>query len=231
MILRVLVIAPDLPGIDSVPELRAITAVHQASVLSGRVTCRDVYQQAREQPHRILHFAAHSSDDVVRLSGGEFLTPEDVAQIGRLTGAELVFFNSCRSGLLANYAVRHGLDYAVYCNVELQDAQAWKMPEAFYDFLLDQPQAAADCADYGARYAADYAAAFHRADSGQGVYGLAVSPQMISSWQTILAELKRHRREIDALRHELDHLIVAQRVTVVVLAAAAVLALSGLLWN
>ena len=218
MILRVLLVAPELPGIDAEPELRAITAAHQVTVLSGRVTARDIYQQAREGPHRILHFATHSSDDAVQLSEGESLTPDDVAQIGRLTGAGLVCFNSCRSGLLANYAVRHGLDYAVYCNVELPDAQGWKMPQAFYDFLRDQGGSIAD-----------YAAAFYRADSGQGVYGLAVSPQMISSWQTILEELKRHRDEIDALRRELDRFILAQRVTVGVLAAAAALALGGMI--
>ena len=216
MILRVLLIAPDLPGIDSVPELRAITSIHQVVVLSGRVTARDIYQQARERPRSVLHIATHSRDDAVQLSDGELLAPEDVAQIGRLTGAELVFFNSCRSGLLANYAVRHGLDYAIYCNVDLQDGQAWKMPQAFYDFLHDQ-----ECA------IADYAAAFYRADSGQGVYGLAISPQMIHSWQTILEELKRHTDDIDALRREMDRFILAQRVTVGVLAAAAALALGG----
>lgn len=218
MILRVLLIAPDLPGLDAVPELRAITGVQQVTLLSGRVTARDVYQQAREGQHRVLHIASHSRDDAVGLSDGEFLTPEDVAQVGRLTGAELVFFNSCRSGLLANYAVRHGLDYAAYCNVELLDAQSWKMPQAFYDFLHDQNGPIAD-----------YAAAFYRADSGQGVYGLAISPQMISSWQTILEELKRHTDEIDALRRELDRFILAQRVTVAVFAAAAALALGGMI--
>ena len=41
--------------------------------------------------------------------------------------------------------------------------------------------------------------------------------------------LKRHTDDIDALRREMDRFILAQRVTVGVLAAAAALALGGVI--
>lgn len=220
MILRILLIAPELPGIDAVPELRTIASRHQVMPLTGAVSARDIYQHARDRSYHVLHFATHSHDELVVLSNGETFTPEDVASVGKLAGAELVFFNSCRSGLLANYAVRHGLSYAVYANIDLPDTNAWKMPSSFYDFLFDQPEGAAD-----------YAAAFYRADSGDGIHGLSISPQMLNCWQTILDELKHHSDDIGRLRRDLDRFMVVQRMMLGLLFATAVLALGGMLSN
>lgn len=217
MILRILLVAPEQPHIDAIPELRAITSLHQVMVLSGRVTAHDVYQEARRASYHIVHFATHALDRILALSDGESFTPEDVAQVGQMAGCELVFFNTCRSGLLASYTVRHGVTYAVFANIEVPDKEAWKMPSAFYEFLADQADGPAD-----------YATAFYRADPGQGVYGLALSPQIMACWQSILDELKHHSEDIARLRRDIDRFVVSQRVMLAVLVVSAAFSVAGL---
>lgn len=215
MTLRILLVAPEQNGIDSIPELRAITAAHQTTVMNGKVTVRDVYQEARQGAYHVIHWATHAHDRVLQLSAGETLSPEDLAQIGRMAGAQLMFFNSCRSGLLASYAVAHGIPFAVYANVDLPDAEAWKMPSAFYHRLAEQATREG--------HTRDYAAAFVHADNGLGLYGFAGSPKTMSDWHSVAGALAQQSNDLARLRHDVDRVILAQRLVLVWLALSTVL--------
>ena len=87
--------------------------------MNGTVTAQDIYGEARRGKYAVLHFVTHSEDYAVHLSDGETLSPEDVAQVARLCGAQLIMFNSCRSGVMAAYAVAHAVPSASNSNVEL----------------------------------------------------------------------------------------------------------------
>lgn len=162
MELRVLLVAPDVANVDGISEIRTITGLHRVTVLNGHVSARDVYDAARLQKFDIIHFAMHSDSDVLKLNG-DVLTPESVSQISRLAGAHLLFFNSCLSGRHASYAVQRSTDFAIYANIQLPDAIAWKMPLTFYEFLADQE---------GDAGTVNYPKAFNDAMSGDGNYGI-----------------------------------------------------------
>lgn len=194
---RVLLVAPDQPDLVALPEIRLLGALDgiQLSVLNGHVTARDVYDAARRGAH-IIHFATHSSDRIVQLSGAsQILGPEDVAQVAKAARAELVFFNSCRSGLLSAYAVRHGVDYAIHGNVELQDDEAWKLPLLFYEVVNEQIRAAR---------LVDYADAFLQSDTGEGYYGLGISPEVTITWGALAEELRRNAHDIARLEARVE---------------------------
>lgn len=185
--IRVLLFAPDQPGVNSIPEVRTITALLRVTVLNGTVTAQDIYSEARHGKYSVLHFVTHSEDYAVHLSNGETLSPEDVAQIARLCGAQLIMFNSCRSGVMAAYAVAHDVPCAIYCNVELLEREAWKLPLAFYSLLAEQ------AAELGV---IDIPGAFNGADTGEGLYGLLVRIDQFTPVAKLAAELGEQRSKL-----------------------------------
>lgn len=162
--LRVLLIAPTLENINAIPEIRAISALHRVFPLNGHVSLQDVYDAAKDDSYDIIHFALHSNQDMLRLNG-DVLTPEDVAQVARLAHAKLIFLNSCNSGRHASYAVQHGVEFAIFSNIAISDAGAWKFPVAFYEFLSDQIE----------KKQVNFAKAYNDASSADGAYGITSS--------------------------------------------------------
>lgn len=173
--LKILLVAPNL-GLNVTPEVRDLTTLHRVTVLSDAVTTRDVVQYARSN-FDVIHFSTHSDERVVSLSGSDYLSDTDILQIARSSRAKLVFFNSCKAGRLAHYLVGHGVPLAVHTNMELEDADAWKFPLAFYD-AVDR---------LGNTTPIVYVRAFEEANDGEGLYGLAVSPGVAIVWATISA--------------------------------------------
>lgn len=164
--MRVLIVAPDQGGLNTIPEVRLIQTWHHTSTLNGTVTAEDVYQAARETRFDIIHFATHGGSDGVALSGGSLLTAEDIAQVARLKETPELFFNACSTGKLAAYAVRHGVRTAICAEVDILDNQAWKLPLAFYSTRRNG-------------HAGDPIGAYIMADSGDGDYSLHASPDWI----------------------------------------------------
>lgn len=147
---------------------------HHTSTLNGEVTAQDIYQCARETPFDIIHFAAHGGPDGVALSGGAILTAEDIAQVARLKETPELFFNSCNSGALASYSVRHGVRTAICAEVDILDDQAWKLPLAYYSARRNG-------------HAGDPIGAYIMADSGDGDYSLHIAPDYVRDLQRVAA--------------------------------------------
>lgn len=182
--LRILLVAPAL-GLHTTPEVRDLTRLHRVTVLGDIVSVRDVMREAGS-PYEVIHYAGHSNDKEVELSNG-FLDDADLLQITRSSGAKLVFFNSCRAGRLAHYLVGHGVPLAAHTNVDLEDADAWKFPLAFYSAV----------ARLGNGSAQAYVRAFVEANDGEGHYGLAIAPELAASWAALSAAGIR-----DAVAHQ-----------------------------
>lgn len=144
------------------------------SVLDGTVTAEDVYQACRDTKFDVHHYATDSGRDGVLLSNGQVFTAEDIAQVARLKETQCLFFNSCNSSGLAAYSVRHGVRFAVHTNVALPDGEAWKPALAFYESLQNG-------------HGKDIVGAYVVADSGDGDYGLYVSPAYLQELQAIAA--------------------------------------------
>ena len=172
--MRVLIVAPDQGGLNTIPEVRLIQTWHHTSTLNGTVTAEDVYQAARETRFDIIHFATHGGPDGVALSGGSLLTAEDIAQVARLKETPELFFNACSTGKLAAYAVRHGVRTAICAEVDILDNQAWKLPLAFYSTRRNG-------------HAGDPIGAYIMADSGDGDYALHISPLYVQDLQRAAA--------------------------------------------
>ncbi len=179
--MKVLLVAPDQHGIDVHPEVDLITGMHRVHLLQGSVPKSRLYNAVRTAEYDIIHFATHSTEQTLALSDGDDLSPEEISQIARLSKAQLLFFNSCISGRMADYSVRHGVQYAVHTNVELEDEESWKMPLAFYRFLKDHMDAG-KCINF--------VESFMAADTGDGIYGLSISHTLVLNSITVLEEIK-----------------------------------------
>ena len=167
---RILIIAPDLAGIDAINEERRIQQWHDAAILHGTVTADDIYRALQEKNYEVLHFATHGGPDGIQLSGGALLDAEDIGQFVRLRETKGVFFSACQTGRLASYAVRHGAQWAVSSEVDLPDAEAWKLAAAFYAHQRNGNSK-------------DFVGAYVLADSGDGDYALHVNPLYLQQLQ------------------------------------------------
>lgn len=164
---RILFIAPNSEGLDSQPEIRDISSRRhiQVTVLNGVVGSRDIYTHAREG-YDVLHFVAHGGEEGVLLSDGSTLTYQEIAQIARLSHAKILFFNSCETGKPASYVVHHGVLWAIFGNIQIEDATAWQHPIGFYNSLVNlEPQTIAN--------------ALRIADNSSGDYGYTISLQYL----------------------------------------------------
>jgi len=214
--MRILLIAPDAPGINNIPEVRTITSQSQAYVLCGPVSTQDVYGACRGgAKFDILYFAGHGDEKSIMLSDGDTLSPEDVAQLARQAGTTLCFFSSCRSSRFASYVIRHGVRFAIYTNVDLPDRDAWKLPSAFFGILQESK---------GLGRSLDYIEAFKQADNGDGVYGFAMALEMESLLEPLISQSKTNAENIATLKKQitqLQRLIIAQYIIFTVVVALA----------
>jgi hypothetical protein len=185
--------------------MRLIQRHHHVSILDGAVTVEDIYSCCQDTSFDIIHFASHSDGAGVSLSAGAILTAEEIAQICRLRETLCVVFNSCLSGRLAAYCVRHGLRYAVFMTEEMLDPDAWKLMVGFYDFLRTAT-------------INDIVSAFCRNDSGEGDYALGVDPDYVRGLQVtvehVAAEVERPVTRADMVRYGLIIVVLSTLMTV-----------------
>jgi len=171
---KILLVAPDGLGVDAVSEVRRVQQYHDVASLYGTVTPDDIYRAVQEKAFDVIHFATHGGPDGVLLSGGVVLDAETIAQFVRLRETAGVFFNACQTGRVASYCARHGARWAISGEVDLPDAEAWKLAAAFYSHQRNG-------------HAKDFIRAFRLADDGDGDYALHVSLEWIADLQRLAA--------------------------------------------
>lgn len=168
-----MLIAPEeRPAIDTVPEIRTLTSLHQVTVLHGIINSRELYNVAQRGNFDIIHIASHL-DSIER---------EDLLHVARVSNTTLVFLNMCTGGALASFLVARGVPYAISANTELEDVDAWKVPLTFYEFVARQEKE---------REVVDFPAAYARADSGDGEYSLSVSVDRITTLAFVTKRLQQ----------------------------------------
>ena len=168
--MKILIVAPDMVGVDAINEVRRIQQWHDVATLYGTVTPDDIYRACQEKAFDVIHFATHGGPDGVALSGGMILSAEDVAQFLRLRETRGVFFSACQTGRLASYCVRHGATWAISSEIALSDSDAWKLAAAFYAHQRNG-------------HSKDFVGAYTLADGGDGEYALHVSPDWLRELQ------------------------------------------------
>lgn len=167
---RILVVCPDVGGVDAIAEVRRLQVWHDISILNGSVSVEDVYRTCQEKAFDVIHFAAHGGPDGIMLSNGALLTTEDIAQALRLRETKGLFLSACQTGRVASYAVRHGAQWAISSEVDLADETAWKLSAAFYGHQRNG-------------HSKDFVGAYLLADSGDGEYALHISPLWVQEVQ------------------------------------------------
>ena len=130
--MRILIVAPNVAGIDAIAEVRRIQALHDVAVLHGTVTVDDVYRALSEKVYDSVYFATHGGPDGILLSNNVIMSAEDVAQAARQKEVRGLFFAACQTGRLASYCVRHGVTWAISSEVDLPDEAAWKLAATLY---------------------------------------------------------------------------------------------------
>ncbi len=172
--MRILLVCPDVPGVDAIAEVRQIQAWHDVAVLNGTVTVGDVYRALQEKTYDSVYFASHGGPQGIQLSNNIIMTAEDIAQACRQKEVNGVFFSACQTGRVASYCVRHGLVWAISSEVDLPDDTAWKLAAAFYGHQRNG-------------HAKDFVGAYLLADSGDGEYALHISPMWVQEVQKAAA--------------------------------------------
>lgn len=141
--MRILLVAPEFPDINSAPEIRTITELHTVAIYNGSVSLHDLYEVCRNNDYDVIHIASHAgksgnSDAFhawIELSNHEVLTPQDIVNLTSFAQAKLVFLNTCDSSIIASYITLHSVPACVYTNIDLKDKNAWIMPMSFYTTL------------------------------------------------------------------------------------------------
>jgi hypothetical protein len=167
---RILLVCPDVAGIDAIAEVRQLQAWHDVAILHGTVTVTDVYRSLQEKVYDSIYFASHGGSDGILLSNNVIMSAEDIAQAARQREVRGVFFAACATGRLASYCVRHGMTWAISSEVDLPDATAWKLAAAFYGHQRNG-------------HAKDFVGAYVLADGGDGEYALHISPTWVQDLQ------------------------------------------------
>ena len=168
--MRILLVCPDVPGVDAIAEVRQLQSWHDIAVLHGTVTVGDVYRALQEKTYDSVYFASHGGPQGIQLSNNNIMSAEDIAQACRQKEVKGIFFSACSTGRLASYCVRHGIVWAISSEVELADETAWKLAAAFYGQQRNG-------------HAKDFVGAYLLADSGDGEYALHISPLWVQEVQ------------------------------------------------
>lgn len=175
--MNILLVAPNMSNINSVPEIRTITATHRTHVLNGNVTIQDIYSAVTNSSFDVLHFATHMEDDTstldeILVSNGERLDLIGATRIAKLGHVKLVMFNVCMASRFAAYMVRNKIPCIIYTTVAIEDRIAWELPAAFYE----------ECrrAENGNR-PVDFKEIFESVDSGDGRYAILVGTEYFAT--------------------------------------------------
>lgn len=168
--MRILLVCPEVQGVDAIDEVRQLQSWHDVAILHGTVTVADVYRALQEKTYDSIYFASHGGPDGILLSNNVVMSAEDIAQAARQREVRGVFLSACNTGKIASYCVRHGLIWAISSEVELPDAVAWKLAAAFYGHQRNG-------------HAKDFVGAYLLADSGDGEYALHISPLWVQEVQ------------------------------------------------
>lgn len=213
-------------NIDTIPEIRTITAQHKTHVLNGSVTAQDIYAAVSNNEYDALHFATHIRNeprllDEIMLSNGETLDLNSATRFARLANARLVMFNTCMAARFATYMVRNRIPCVIYTTVAIEDRTAWELPCAFYEQCKRAEKSG---------QAIDFKAIFDLVDDGGGTYGilnsgdyyvsliqLAMTPmweaveQIRVQTEKLIAEVGELGKKVDYLERRVDGLPAKER--------------------
>lgn len=199
--MNILLVAPGISDINSVPEIRTITAAHRTTVYNGVVTVQDLYSAVTNNSYDVIHFATHmeadeTSLDEILLSNDERLDLNGATRIAKLGKVKLVMFNVCMASRFASYMVRNKIPCIIYTTVAIADHSAWELPAAFYE----------ECrrAEKENRLV-DFKEIFDSVDSGDGRYGILVSAEYIAN--IIQAAILPMWEAITKLREQTEKLV------------------------
>ena len=132
---EVLIVAPDGPGLNQVPEVDAIAELgYRVRLLQGEVDDQRLYKAVQDHRYDVVHFMCHGDFDAMEISGGR-LTRNAVLQVVRLSGARIVFLNACNSVKLGQTLVNVGLAVVIASVVPVEDSAAWQTAVTFYSAL------------------------------------------------------------------------------------------------
>jgi hypothetical protein len=166
--MRILLIAPDQPDINSIPEIRRLSEMHTTHVFNGPVSYDDLLDAVRHNEYDAIHFATHIRADDYRklnsmaLSGRDYIDLNRAVQLCKLGKTKLAFFNLCLAARFGAYlAQRAAVPFVIFTTVEIQDDHAWSTAVSFYERcrrveLSGQPM--------------DYKELLESVDSGDGLY-------------------------------------------------------------
>lgn len=209
--MNILLIAPTIPNINAVPEIRAITSAHRTHVLNGPVTVQDLYAAVTNNAYDVIHFATEmegdtSSLDEIILSETDRLDLNGATRIAKLGKVKLVMFNVCLAARFATYMIKNHVPVVIYTTVAIEDQSAWELPAAFYEECRRAERIDADV---------DFKEIFDTVDSGDGKYSILVGGDyVIDLVQTAILPMRdaieRLKAQTDKIVDDVERLAVSQ---------------------
>ena len=92
--MRILLVCPDVPGVDAIAEVRQLQSWHDIAVLHGTVTVGDVYRALQEKTYDSVYFASHGGPQGIQLSNNNIMSAEDIAQACRQKEVKGIFLTA-----------------------------------------------------------------------------------------------------------------------------------------
>ena len=136
--MNILLIAPDQPGINNVPEVRKMSEMHRTHVFNGTVSYEDLHDAVRNNAYDVIHFATHMRAsmeelDSMALSGDDYIDLDRAVTLCKLANAQIAVFNLCLAARFAAYLIHRGIPFTIYTTVEIKEHEAWTLPVTFYE--------------------------------------------------------------------------------------------------
>lgn len=196
--MNILLIAPDQPGINNIPEVRNMSEMHRVHVFNGTVDFESLHDAVRHNSYDAIHFATHmkadaTALDIMALSSDDYIDLDRAVSLCKLANARIAVFNLCLAARFAAYVVHRGIYFAIYTTVEIPDVDAWTLPVSFYERVRR--------AERQNTTTIDYYEILESINTGNGVYHWTASTNYFAGLITPIES------KIDALVTQIERII------------------------
>lgn len=200
--MKLLLIAPDQPGISWAGEIEAITEGHHSVVLTGDVTEERIVNRTSGETFDVIHFVAHGTDEGIDMVNW-VMPPKQVAQLANHVRAELVFLNICRSIFLPQFLIdQHVPSVIAHTRAAgVSDNEALRLASYFYDEL--------------SRSAGDFHRAYQKVSPHDGTLAWSSNGQYLGALEPMAEDLSKVR-EYSRANRDLIRLLIGLIVPFVV---------------
>ena len=134
---RVLMIVPEL-GLPLSPEIDTLYPLgYNVQPIQGQVTRERIFAAIRDREFDVIHYAGHSGELGIELSGSVILEAAGLVQIARGVKAKLIFLNGCANIQVGQVLVDEHIPFVICTLSNIDNMMARETAQLFYAHLAE----------------------------------------------------------------------------------------------